>query len=89
MNERRMYIWITVGGLALMALLLLAGNAVAGDRAAGSDVYPDAIAFQTTSSWSSGWVDIATDTATVFTHNLGGDPDDYAVELWLRDTAER
>ena len=87
MNERRMYIWITVGGLALMALLLLAGNAVAGDRAAGPDVYPDTVAFQTTSGWSSGWVDIATDTATVFTHDLGGDPDDYAVELWFRDTA--
>jgi hypothetical protein len=31
-------------------------------------------------------VPIATDTATTFTHDLGGDPDDYAVELWFRDT---
>jgi len=31
-------------------------------------------------------VDVATDTAQAFTHDLGGDPDDYAVELWFRDT---
>jgi len=37
--------------------------------------------------WSSGWVDIATDTAKTFTHNLGGNPDNYAAELWFRDMA--
>jgi len=82
-----MHIWIMVGGLALMVLLLLASNVVAGDMAGPSDIYPrDAAALQTTTSWSSGWVDIATDTATTFIHNLGGNPDDYAVELWFRDT---
>jgi len=35
--------------------------------------------------WSSGWVDIATDTAKTLTHNLGGNPDDYAVDLWFLD----
>jgi len=31
-------------------------------------------------------VDIAAGGVITFTHNLGGDPDDYAVELWFRDT---
>ncbi len=84
MNER-MQILVTVGVLALAALLLFAGGAVAGNPGFPLDVYPDA-ARQSNSHWSSGWVDIATDTATVFTHDLGGDPDDYAVELWFRDT---
>ena len=83
MNERRMQIWITVGVLALAAFLLFAGNVVASDPASLSD----AATLQNTTSWSSGWVDIATDTAQTFTHNLGGNPDDYAVELWFRDTA--
>lgn len=82
MNERRKQIWITVGVLALAALLLFAGNVVASDPASLSD----AATLQDTASWSSGWVDIATDTAVTFTHNLGGNPDDYAVELWFRDT---
>ncbi|MBC8263159.1 MAG: hypothetical protein H8E47_03435 [Anaerolineales bacterium] len=84
MNER-MQILVTVGVLALMALLILAGSAVASNPDFPLDVYPDA-ARQSNSHWSSGWVDIATDTARVFTHDLGGDPDDYAVELWFRDT---
>ncbi|GEM_PF-931305 len=82
MNERRMQIWIAVRGLVLAALLLFAGNVVASDPASSLA----AAALQGTTSWSSGWVDIATDTAVTFTHNLGGDPDDYAVELWFRDT---
>ena len=82
MNER-MHVWLTVVGLALAALLILAGSAVA-DNPSGPLA---AAALKGASSWSSGWVDIATDTAQVFTHDLGGDPDDYAVELWFRDTA--
>lgn len=69
-----------------MALLLLATNAVAGNMAGPPDAYPkDAAALQPNSFWSSGWVDIATGTAQTLTHNLDGNPDDYAVELWLRD----
>ena len=85
MNER-MHVRIAVGFLALAALLILAGSAVAGNTAGPPDFYPKDAAFQSASFWSSGWVDIATDTATTFPHNLGGDPDDYAVELWFRDT---
>ena len=87
MNER-MHIWITVGVLALAALLILAGSAVAGNPDGPPYFYPqDTAALQSNSHWSSGWMDIATDTATTFTHNLGGNLDDYAVELWFRDTA--
>jgi hypothetical protein len=86
MNERT-HLWITVGGLVLVALLLLASNAVAGNMVGLPDAHSeDAVALQSNSFWSSGWVDIATDTAQPFTHDLGGNPDDYAVELWLRDT---
>jgi hypothetical protein len=85
MNERQVQVWITMGGLALMAVLVLAGSAVADNLDSPRSVYPD-VARQSNSHWSSGWVDIATDTARTFTHDLGGNPDDYAVELWFGDT---
>ena len=37
-------------------------------------------------SWSSGWVAIAPGTIITLTHNLGGDPDTYAVELLFLDS---
>jgi hypothetical protein len=36
--------------------------------------------------WSSGWVPINQGQTLTLNHNLGGDPLDYAVELWFRDT---
>lgn len=39
-----------------------------------------------TTYWTSGWVTINQDETLTFTHNLGGNPDDYAVDLWFRDT---
>jgi predicted outer membrane repeat protein len=36
--------------------------------------------------WTSGWVTINQGQALTFTHNLGGNPDDYAVDLWFNDT---
>lgn len=84
MNART-HIWITVGVLALATLLILAGSAVAGNPDEALSVHASA-ARQSNAFWSSGWVNIATNTPTMFTHDLGGDPDDYAVELWLRDT---
>ncbi len=86
MNERRVRILIAVGGLALVALLLLAGSAVASNSATPPDVYPEVVALQDTTSWSSGWVDIAPGETRTFTHGLGGDPALYAVDLWFRDT---
>lgn len=40
----------------------------------------------TETGWSSGWFDITPGTTRVFTHNLGGDVGDYAVELLFQDT---
>lgn len=37
-------------------------------------------------AWNSGWFAIAPGATQVFTHNLGGDVGDYAVELLFRDT---
>ena len=37
-------------------------------------------------TWSSGWVDIAPGQTITFTHNLGGDRDQYAVDLLFHDT---
>jgi len=84
MNER-MHVWIAVGVLVLAALLLFAGAVMAGNLAAPSDVY-HSVALQSDSHWSSRWETIAPDTCRVFNHNLAGDPDDYAVELWFLDT---
>jgi hypothetical protein len=36
--------------------------------------------------WSSGWVDIATSESIQFTHNMGGDIEDYAIQMWFNDT---
>jgi len=36
--------------------------------------------------WSSGWVPLTLGKALPLTHNLGGDPLQYATQLWFRDT---
>ena len=50
-----------------------------------SDLQP---ALPTASSqfWASDWVAINPGDTITLDHNLGGDPDDYAVQLWFRDT---
>ena len=35
--------------------------------------------------WTSGWVTLAPGTSQVFNHNLGLQPEKYAVELWFQD----
>jgi hypothetical protein len=86
MNDRRMRIWIAlVAGLALAVLLLLAGSAAAGPSPPVTSTARSHAA-QAASNWSSGWVTIAQDASQVFTHGLGRDPDDYAVELLFLDT---
>jgi len=39
-----------------------------------------------TTYWTSGWVAINQNETLTFEHNLGGNPDDYAVDLWFNDT---
>jgi hypothetical protein len=86
MNNRQVPIWIAVvAGLALAALLLLAGRATAGPPPSETSAHqPQAV--HTAGGWGTAWVPIDQDETITFSHNLGQDPEDYAVELWFRDT---
>jgi hypothetical protein len=64
---------------AVVTLLSLAADADAGTSAAPQG--------QNLATWSSGWVDIAAGTVLTLTHDLGGTPGTYAVDVWFRDTA--
>lgn len=85
MIDRRVQIWIAVvAGLALAALLLLAGRAAAGPSPLDTSAnQPQAV--HTAGGWGTAWEPIATDETITFSHDLGQDPEDYAVELWFRD----
>jgi len=83
MKDRRTFIRT----LALVAALVVALLLLAGTYTVIASSAPDlSSASISAAAWSSGWVTIVTDTSQVFTHNLGGDPDDYAVELRFLDT---
>jgi hypothetical protein len=85
MIDRRVQIWIAVvAGLALGALLLLVGRATAGPSPLETSAnQPQAV--HTAGGWGTAWEPIDTDETITFSHNLGQDPEDYAVELWFRD----
>jgi len=85
MNDRRVQIWIAVvAGLALTALLLLAGSVTASPSTpVTSAIQPRAVR---AAGWSSPWDPINQGETITFNHNLDGDPDDYAVELLFLDT---
>jgi hypothetical protein len=70
--------------LSLVALLLLTPNLAASPPAEFPEV-PRAVAAD--GYYDSGWQIVAKDSCKVFSHNLGGDPDDYAVELLFLDGA--
>jgi hypothetical protein len=86
MIDRRVQIWIAVvAGLALAALLLLAGRATAGPSPLETSAnQPHAV--HTIGGWGTAWEPINPGETITFNHNLGQDPDDYAVELWFQDT---
>lgn len=93
MNDKRVGILIAVlTGLGLTALLLLAGYHTAGASLRppiGPEHSLDSSgASGSASEWNSGWVTVAQGTCQIFNHNLGGNPDNYAVELWFLDTDE-
>jgi hypothetical protein len=76
--------------LALLLATLLPANstlAVEPDRDTGQS-NPDGEDSEsiTDQLWTSGWVDIATSQSLEFSHNMGGDIEDYAIQLWFRDT---
>ena len=80
MNRRAWMDYRLVAGVLVILGLACLGALHPAAPAAGQAVA------QAGTFWDSGWTDIATGTATVFTHNLGGDPARYAVDLWQRDT---
>mgnify|MGYP000967499413 CR=1 FL=1 len=59
--------------LAWGVLVLVVGWGLSGQRALAQSPY------------DSGWVEIAPGGVVTLTHNLGGDPGLYAVDLWFRD----
>ena len=84
MKDRSLSVCIALtAGLALALLVLLAGTAIAGPAPPGAT--SSGAQANSATYWSSPWVVIPTDTVRVFNHNLGGDPDDYAVEVWFLD----
>jgi len=94
MSDKRVQIWIAVvAGLVLVVLLLLASSAAASLPEPGlalpDHTTPNTGASriaQAASGWSSDWITVTPGTVVTLTHDLGGDPDDYAVELWFMDT---
>jgi hypothetical protein len=86
MSQRRISVWIAVvGGLALVVGLLYANSAVA--NPAPPETLPrPARAVQAGGMWTSGWAPINPGQTLSFNHNLGGDPNDYVVELMFLDT---
>ena len=89
MKNRRMFVRVSalVAALAVALLLLIGTYAVIASQvpSAGSDLdFP--VASSSAFTWSSGWVTITRGTCSMLNHSLGGDPDDYAVELSFLDT---
>jgi len=77
--------------LAVLAGLFLAQSTVASQPPESMVAKTEVGAAQmaaAASGWSSGWVAINQSETITLPHNLGGDVDDYAVELWFRDTDE-
>jgi len=89
MKDRRTFIrMLALVAAFVVALLLLAGTyTVIASSTPSAGPAPDlSSASISAASWSSDWVTITLGTSQVFTHSLGGNPDDYAVELWFLDT---
>jgi hypothetical protein len=89
MKPKLTFLGISVVLALLLATLLPANStlAVEPDRDTGQS-NPDGEDSEsiTDQLWTSGWVDIATSQSLEFFHNMGGDVEDYAVQLWFRDT---
>ncbi len=76
-------------GSALALLLVLAVGTNASPLREGWLVRPgphNTVESAQDTPWISGWLDIAPDQTLSLDHNLGGNPVDYAVDLWFRDT---
>jgi len=74
---------IIVGSVLALAFLALPSQAAkpSGElQAAGEN------ASLSPSAWSSGWVPLTLGNSVTLPHGLGGDPLEYATQLWFRDT---
>lgn len=75
------------GSLAILAALILTLGLVDFAQAdLPEPAHNGAMIATQDGSFNSGWVDIGPGVTSVFTHNLGGDPALYAVDLWFQDT---
>ena len=75
------------GSLAILAALMLTLGLVEFAQADPPDPMHNGVMSVTQDEvFNSGWVDIGPSVTSVFTHNLGGDPAFYAVDLEFRDT---
>jgi len=81
MKDRRWLLW-GLGALVLGALVLVCGGALATE----AEPLPPAAPQLQATYWDSGWVEIAQGEILTLTHNLGGDPALYGVDLIFRDT---
>jgi len=78
---RRLLVVVLALALALLASRSQAAKPAEAMQAAGEPGSP------TQSGWSSGWVPVTLGNSVTLAHGLGGDPLDYSVQLWFRDTA--
>ena len=89
MKHKHTWMLVSIVLLAVLAGLFLAQSTVASQPPESMIAEPESGAAQlavAASGWSSNWVAINQGETITLTHNLGGDVDDYAVELWFRDT---
>jgi hypothetical protein len=87
----RLLVTSTILALGLLGLLLLASSTAASPGQLQSPLLPsrsgaDDPARVRADSWTSGWLDITPNQVLTLTHDLGGNADEYAVDLWYRDT---
>ncbi|HFD40770.1 MAG TPA: hypothetical protein ENJ31_13085 [Anaerolineae bacterium] len=82
MKHKALWMLVPVALFIVLVGLFLSHSAVAGPLPDEQD----APAAASGASWSSGWVALTPGAGLTLTHNLGGDPDTYAVELWFLDT---
>jgi hypothetical protein len=75
--------WLATVALVVAGVFFLAGGSQATRPAVAAG---GSITAPSQAGWSSGWVQIDKGETIPFSHNLGGDPSTYAVQLWFWDT---
>ena len=89
-NKRASMLAVLVVAVVVMGLVLMTQSMAASSpgKDSGLAVGPGEVASAVAATaWSSGWIPVNQGQSRTLQHNLGGDPDDYGVELWFRDTS--